>query len=122
MAALRVLVVDDNVDSATSLAMLLELQGFEVDTAHRGDDALARAVALRPDVALLDIGLPDMSGYELAIKLRERLAPEAPTLAALSGWNSDAGDVAERAADFDRHFTKPVDPDVLERWLRALDG
>ncbi len=122
MASLRVLVVDDNEDSALSLAMLLELQGFEVRTAFRGDEALERAEAERPDVALLDIGLPDMTGYELAVKLRERLAPTSPTIAALSGWSADAGGTAGEAADFDRHFTKPVDPDALERWLRSLDS
>lgn len=122
MAALRVLVVDDNEDSATSLAMLLELQGFDVRTAFRGDDALRSAATARPDVALLDIGLPDMTGYELAVKLRERLAPGAPAIAALTGWSAGSDRAAENAADFDRHFTKPVDPDALERWLRTLNS
>jgi CheY-like chemotaxis protein len=122
LASLRVLVVDDNEDSALSLAMLLELQGFDVRTAFRGDEALRRAESERPDVALLDIGLPDMTGYELAVRLRERLAPSVPTIAALTGWSSDAGGASGEAADFDRHFTKPVDPDALEEWLRSLDA
>jgi CheY-like chemotaxis protein len=117
---LRVLVVDDNEDSALSLAMLLELQGYAVTTSFRAADALERARERRPNVALLDIGLPDMSGYELAARLRESLAPSPVTLVALTGWGQDEDRRAAEDAGFDHHFTKPVDPDALEHLLREL--
>jgi CheY-like chemotaxis protein len=118
--ALHVLVVDDNEDSALSLAMLLELQGYAVTTAFRGDEALARAREQPPDVALLDIGLPDVSGYELAGRLRATLAPRGVVLVALTGWGQEEDRRSALAAGFDRHFTKPVDPDALERMLREV--
>jgi CheY-like chemotaxis protein len=117
---LSVLVVDDNEDSALSLAMLLELQGYAVTTSFRGGDAIERARERRPQVALLDIGLPDMSGYELAARLRETLAPGRVTLVALTGWGQDEDRRAAEDAGFDHHFTKPVDPDALEQLLREL--
>jgi CheY-like chemotaxis protein len=100
--------------------MLLELQGYSVTTAFRGADALARIAEERPDVALLDIGLPDMTGYELAGRVREAVKPARVTLAALTGWGQEDDRRAAEGAGFDRHFTKPVDTDQLEQWLREL--
>jgi CheY-like chemotaxis protein len=117
---LRVLVVDDNEDSALSLAMLLELQGYAVATAFRGGDALRSAAEQSPDVALLDIGLPDMTGYELARRLRDTLGSAPVTLVALTGWGQDEDRRAAEGAGFDHHFTKPVDPDALEQLLQQL--
>jgi CheY-like chemotaxis protein len=117
---LRVLVVDDNEDSALSLAMLLELQGFAVTTAFRGSEALQKAVEQPPQVALLDIGLPDMTGYELAGRMREQLGGSRVTLVALTGWGQDEDRRAAEGAGFDHHFTKPVDPDALEQLLQRL--
>jgi CheY-like chemotaxis protein len=117
---LRVLVVDDNEDSALSLAMLLEMQGHAVTTAFRGSEALQKAVEEPPDVALLDIGLPDMNGYELARRLRSSPGATPLTLVALTGWGQDEDRRAAEGAGFDHHFTKPVDPDALEQLLQQL--
>lgn len=121
-ASLRVLIVDDNEDSALSLAMLLELQGYTVTTAFRAAEALARAGEQPADVAFLDIGLPDMSGYELATRLRDAVRPSRMTLVALTGWGQDEDRRAALDAGFDHHFTKPVDPDQLEQLLQRLSG
>jgi CheY-like chemotaxis protein len=121
-ASLRVLVVDDNEDSALSLAMLLELQGYSVATAFRGSEALRKASERPPRVALLDIGLPDMTGYELAGRLRAELGGDTPlTLVALTGWGQEEDRRAAAGAGFDHHFTKPVDPDALDRLLQQLE-
>jgi CheY-like chemotaxis protein len=117
---LRVLVVDDNEDSALSLAMLLELQGYAVTTAFRGGEALRKAAEQPPEVALLDIGLPDMTGYELAGRMRESVGGAPVTLVALTGWGQDEDRRAAEGAGFDHHFTKPVDPDALDRLLQGL--
>jgi CheY-like chemotaxis protein len=118
---LRVLVVDDNEDSALSLAMLLEMQGYAVTTAFRGTEALQKVEEDEaPEVALLDIGLPDMSGYELARRLRSSPRGAPLTLVALTGWGQDEDRRAAEGAGFDHHFTKPVDPDALEQLLQQL--
>jgi CheY-like chemotaxis protein len=117
---LRVLVVDDNEDSALSLAMLLEMQGYAVTTAFRGSEALQKVAEDAPEVALLDIGLPDMSGYELARRLRNSPSGAPLTLVALTGWGQDEDRRAAEGAGFDHHYTKPVDPDALEQLLQRL--
>jgi PAS domain S-box-containing protein len=116
---LRVLVVDDNIDAAESLAALLKLRGLVVSVAHNGQDALAQALQQRPDVVLLDIGLPGMNGYEVAAALR-RNAGRGPALIAITGYGQDAD--ARRAAEagFDRHLVKPVDAGELELVLAAV--
>jgi PAS domain S-box-containing protein len=116
---LRVLVVDDNIDAAESLADLLRTRGQCVSVAHNGQDALAQALLQRPDVVLLDIGLPGMNGYEVAIALR-RQSGGGPALVAITGYGQDAD--ARRAAEagFDRHLVKPVDAGELEQVLAAV--
>ncbi|MCU0621674.1 MAG: ATP-binding protein [Gemmatimonadales bacterium] len=116
---LRVLVVDDNVDAADSLATLLGLRGHAVSVAHDGHEALARALADRPDVVLLDIGLPGMNGYEVATVLRQQPGG-GPVLVAVTGYGQGAD--ARRAAEagFDRHLVKPVDAAELDRVLTTL--
>ena len=105
----RILVVDDNRDSADSMAELLTACGHETRTAYRGEDALAMAAQWPPQLALLDIGLPDMSGHELARRLRAQDSGVTPVLVALTGWGQQA-DVARSAeAGFDHHLTKPAD-------------
>ncbi len=111
----RVLVVDDNRDAADSLTMLLELQGYEVRTAYTGPTGLDAAREFRPDVALLDIGLPGMNGYEVAGQLRRDRAAGGLFLAALTGWGSDGDRKRAAEAGFDAHLTKPVE-------LAALQG
>jgi CheY-like chemotaxis protein len=111
----RVLVVDDNHDARDSLGDLLVLSGHEVRVARSGPQAIELAREFRPDVALLDIGLPGMSGYELAGRLRAE--PFGPTLllVALTGYGQDEDRRRTREAGFDHHLTKPAD-------LRQLAG
>lgn len=105
----RVLVVDDNRDSAESMAELLALSGFEIRTCFDGFTALAVCEKFRPDACLLDINMPGMDGYELAQRLRERFADSPPVFATMTAY----GDYAhlERAVDagFDLQFTKPIE-------------
>jgi signal transduction histidine kinase/ActR/RegA family two-component response regulator len=115
---LRVLVVDDNADAATLLGELLGLAGHDVRTAPDGPTALELATAFRPEVAVLDIGLPVMDGYELAQRLRDRLAADAPALIAVSGYGQPADRERSRAAGFVSHLVKPAD---VDRILDDLD-
>ena len=111
--ALRILVVDDNVDSAESLAMLLQTVGHEVRTAHDGPTGLTAALGFRPDAVLLDIGLPKMDGYEVARRMR--LAPELAItpLLALTGYGQESDREKSLEAGFDHHLVKPVDFEKL---------
>lgn len=106
----RVLVVDDNVDTAESLALLLRLRGHEVDTAHDGPAALKRATHFRPDVVLLDIGLPGLDGYQVASRLRRRRQTAKALLVALTGYGREEDRSQAQKAGFDHFLTKPVDP------------
>jgi CheY-like chemotaxis protein len=116
---LRVLVVDDNADAATMLSILVELQGHTTASAHSGPEALSVAAAFRPDVVLLDIGLPGFDGCHTARELRQRPGGSGLMLAALTGWSSDEDRRRTREAGFDRHLTKPVDPADIDDLLRA---
>ncbi|HVW70632.1 MAG TPA: ATP-binding protein [Steroidobacteraceae bacterium] len=112
--ALRILVVDDNIDAADSLALLLSLRGHKTHLAHTGEAAVADARAFRPHVAFVDIGLPDVSGYEVARRMRAESTDGRPlTLVALTGWGSEEDRRRAQAAGFDSHFVKPVDLDKL---------
>ena len=116
-AGRRVMVADDNTDAAEALAMLLELAGHEVRVAHGGRAALAIAQTFRPDVALLDIGMPDLSGYEVAKELRRLSWGAGICLVALTGWGRDDDRQRAMVAGFDRHLTKPIDAGALEALL-----
>jgi CheY-like chemotaxis protein len=117
-ARTKVVVADDNQDAADSMGMLLELGGFEVSVAHQGEDALRRIVAERPAAAILDIGMADMTGYEVARRVRET-GNSKIFLLAVTGWGQ-ADDVARALeAGFDEHLTKPVDPERVEALLHA---
>jgi signal transduction histidine kinase/ActR/RegA family two-component response regulator len=120
----RVLVVDDNADAATSLAMLLRLQGHEVEIARDGITGLEVAKRFRPRVALLDLGMPRMNGYELARRLRELDGGAQMTLVAVTGWGQAEDRRRTAAAGFDHHLTKPIDPSLVEALLAdpALRG
>jgi CheY-like chemotaxis protein len=118
--ALRVLIADDNRDSAESLGMLLELSGHEVLIAHDGVEALAVAANKRPDAALLDIGMPGMNGYEVAAALRREPWGERMTVIAITGWGQEDAKRLAKAAGFDHHLTKPMDSVVLEAILAAI--
>jgi signal transduction histidine kinase/ActR/RegA family two-component response regulator len=116
----RVLVVDDNVDSAESLAMLLRLGGHEIETAYDGLQAVESAERFKPDLILLDIGLPRLDGYDAAIRIRERTDGREVVLVAVTGWGQDEDRRRTREAGFDAHLTKPVDMAALGRLLAAL--
>ena len=105
----RILVVDDNQDSAESLATLLTLTGHEVHIAHDGLEALESAAAFQPEVILLDIGLPRLNGYEAARRIREQQPHKPPTLVALTGWGQEEDRRRTKEAGFDAHLLKPVD-------------
>jgi CheY-like chemotaxis protein/two-component sensor histidine kinase len=115
---LTLLVVDDNVDAAEALALLLQAQGYTVHLAHSGTEALAVGAAVRPTVGLLDLGMPGMSGYELAEALRATDWGGRMALAVISGWGREGDRRRAATAGFDHHFTKPVDPAELAAWLR----
>jgi len=119
-AARRVLVVDDNVDSAESLAMLLRLGGHEIETAYDGFQAVAAAERFLPDLILLDIGLPGMDGYEVATRIRESSAGRELVLIAVTGWGQEEDRRRSREAGFDAHLTKPVDMAALVRLIADL--
>ena len=114
----RVLVVDDNVDGAESLAMLLQLFGHATRTVHTGPEALSAVRDFLPDVVFLDIGLPGMNGYEVAQRLRQDAQLRTPMLVALTGWGSEDDRKRAREAGFDGHLTKPVDPATVREILR----
>ena len=116
----RILVVDDSVDVTNSLATMLRLRGHETRTANSGEEALAVAAEFLPEVAFLDIGLPGMSGYELAHRLRENSAASAIFLVAVSGWGSDGDKRKAREAGFDMHLTKPADAQRIFSILHSL--
>ena len=113
----RVLIVDDNVDAADSLAALLQAQGHATCVAYNGSEALVRTEAFRPDVSLIDIGLPGMNGYELAKRLRRRSGSGRQRLIALSGYAQPDDREYSQRAGFDAHLVKPVDLAVLEQAL-----
>ena len=113
----RVLVVDDNADSAESLSLLLELMGHTVRTAHDGEEALAEAESFRPELVLMDIGMPRMDGYEAARRLRQAPWAEGVVLVALTGWGQDEDKRRSEEAGFNHHLIKPVDPAALEALL-----
>jgi CheY-like chemotaxis protein len=115
----RILVVDDNRDSASSLALLLGTFGHEVHIAHDGPEALQRAREYRPDTILLDIGLPGMSGYEVASEMREIGALRGAMLIAVTGYGQEDDRKRSRDAGFDHHLVKPVDAAALAEILSS---
>lgn len=117
----RILIVDDNADGAESLAMLLALDGHETYTAHDGLAALEAAERLRPDVVLLDIGLPKLNGYEVCRRMRERPWGRDMLLVALTGWGQEEDRNRSREAGFDSHLVKPVDDQALRELLARAD-
>jgi PAS domain S-box-containing protein len=114
----RILVVDDNIDAAETLATLLRLSGHDVRTAYDGLAALETTSRFNPEIVLLDIGLPGMDGYEVARELRDRRKADGLLLVALTGYGQAEDRRLSREAGFDFHLVKPVDPDALEQLIR----
>lgn len=120
--ALRVLVVDDNQDAATSLASLLQLAGHETQVAHDGVEAMQAAASTKPDLILLDIGLPKLNGYEVARRIREQPWGRDIVLVALTGWGQDNDRKKSKNVGFDSHLVKPVDHSGLMSLLAEFGG
>jgi PAS domain S-box-containing protein len=116
----RILVADDNRDAAESLALVLRFSGYEVSIAFGGVEALEIAGRDRPRAAIIDIGMPGMSGHEVARRMRLEAWGRNAVLIALTGWGQEQDKQAAKAAGFDEHLTKPVDPDDVERILDGL--
>ena len=113
----RMLIVDDNRDAADSLGMLMKVMGNETRVAYDGREALAIASQFHPEVVLLDIGLPTLSGYEVARELRRRPGGATLLLIATTGWGQPSDKDQSREAGFDHHLVKPVDPATLLKLL-----
>ena len=118
--ALRILVVDDNVDSARTLARLLKLLGHETCMAHDGGQAVEVAERHRPQLMLLDIGLPVMNGYEVARAIREQTWGREVAIVALTGWGQEDDRRRSKEAGIDRHLVKPMDPTILEKLVSEM--
>lgn len=113
----RILIVDDNVDAAQSLSMLAELSGHSTEVAYTGADALTKFAEFNPEIIFLDIGLPGMSGYEVAQAIRASHPLPPPHIVAVTGWGTEETKQKARAAGFDEHLTKPVEIAAVERIL-----
>ena len=118
---LRMLIVDDNRDAADSLAMLLRTAGNDIRTAYDGIEALQVASEFRPEVVLLDIGLPKLDGHEVAQRLRHEAWGRRVCLIAVTGWSDEADRARSRAAGFDHHLVKPLDTAHLAQLLGSVD-
>jgi CheY-like chemotaxis protein len=119
-ARCKVLVADDNKDAANSLAMVLEMSGFEVLVAYSGSQALEIGSRERPDAFVLDIGMPELSGHEAARRIRQEAWGKQALLVTVTGWGQQEDIDKAHAAGFDCHFTKPVDLEILQRYLTEL--
>jgi CheY-like chemotaxis protein len=118
----RILVADDHADSASSLAVMLRLLGDEVRIARDGLEAVELARELRPQVVLMDIGMPRLNGYDATRRIREQAGGDAVVIIALTGWGQDADRVKSREAGCDGHLVKPVALPELERLLAEMEG
>jgi PAS domain S-box-containing protein len=116
----KVMVVDDNIDGARTLALVLELSGYEVCVARSGKEALTIGARERPDAVILDIGMPEMNGYEIARRMRAETWGSQAYLLALTGWGQEDDKERAKAAGFDIHLTKPVDIPQLEALLTTF--
>lgn len=119
-STLRILIVDDNRDSADSLGMMLKMMGNDTRTAYDGEEAVAVTAEFRPDVILLDIGLPKLNGYEACRRIRAREGGERVVVIAQTGWGQDEDRQRTHDAGFDHHMVKPVDPTALMTLLAGL--
>jgi len=116
----RVLIADDDRDGALTLSTHLELEGYEVRAVHSGQDALDAAREFRPHAVVLDIGMPKVTGYDCARRLRQRYGEDCPMLIALTGWKQASDKILANLAGFDHHVAKPYEPAELIRLLAKL--
>lgn len=116
----KVVVADDNRDAADSLRLLLDLAGYQAFVAYTGQQALDLGVRERPSAFILDVGMPDLTGYEVARRIRQQTWGRTALLVAVTGWGQDEDKATARAAGFDHHFTKPVNPQQVEEVLAAF--
>ena len=114
--------VDDNHDSATSMCMMLDLMGNETHTAHDGLAAVEAAEEFRPDMILLDIGLPKLNGYDACRRIREQPWSKGMVIVALTGWGQDEDRRRSQEAGFDHHLVKPVDAAEIIRLLAEAES
>jgi CheY-like chemotaxis protein len=119
-ASKRILIVDDNADAANSLAQVLGLDGHVAEPVYSAHDALSRAGSFKPEIVLLDLGLPEMDGYEVARRLRQRAEFALVRIVALTGYGQSEDVRRSRQVGFDDHLTKPVDFAALERVLAGM--
>lgn len=118
--SMKVLVVDDNRDAASTLSRLIEMVGHEVRTAFDGIEALAQAARFLPDVVLLDLGMPRMDGFEACRQMRAQPWGAKMAVIAVTGWGIEPVRLKTKGAGFDHHLVKPVDPDVILSTLDSL--
>jgi len=116
----RILIVDDNEDSAESMALLLKFDGHQVEMAHDGLTALRVAQSFQPEIILLDIGLPGMNGYDVARQLRAQPETNRAQLIALTGYGQEEDRKRSKEAGFDYHLVKPVEPEALQHLLNSV--
>jgi CheY-like chemotaxis protein len=116
----RILVVDDNTDTADSLAAMLGVLGHEARVAYDGAQAIALADDFRPDIVLMDIGMPKFNGFQVAQRLRAQPWADRVVLIAITGWDQPEDRRCSKEAGFDAHLAKPVDPELLFRLLGAM--
>jgi CheY-like chemotaxis protein len=109
----RVLIADDNADAADSLAELLRFEGYEVHVAYGGAEAMATFSRVSPDAALLDVGMPQVSGLDMARAIRQQPNGKSVTLIAVTGWGQEKDRRIAQEAGFDHHLTKPIMPEVI---------
>jgi DNA-binding response OmpR family regulator len=117
---LRILLADDDRDATLSLATLLRLEGYEVRHVYDGGATLEAVREFQPDLVLVDIGMPKLSGYDVARHIRERYGKEGPVLVALTGWKQASDKILATLAGFDHHVAKPYDPGKLLELVRGL--
>lgn len=120
-ASMRILIVDDNEDAVSTLNMMLHLAGHHTRTARDGIEAVDLANTYRPNVVLLDIGMPRMNGYEAAETIRKQSWGQNMALIAMTGWGQESDRQRSKEAGFDEHLVKPVDPQVLLRLLKKME-
>lgn len=120
MKRLRILVADDERDQVATLAMLLADEGHEVREVYRGSEVLRVVRDFDPDVALIDIGMPGMTGYDAAREIRQVLGGTRPLLVAVTGWKQSSDRILAKLAGFDHHLAKPIDPVALLELIAPL--